>query len=267
MSGQLSIIYEVDDGIREVTRSRSGGFTPGDVIQRESTQSDPETGLPELDVPGRGELGKWCGEDMPAFACEDCGNPVYIGNTCYSPRCSRCWAGAVKRTTIKAAAKIEDDRYNLFYDQPGDEDVRTHQVVASPPPSILYDTENPIERSLSVIQALLPQFMAEPDNRSFFAAFHPWRIKQEYRKDVYDHGGEQGQGDMRWSDVLSKDDWKQYVKFEPHFHIFCNTRYFDKTVSERIEDRSGWVFHRIEDGSTLEPVVPEERTTQSLSEQ
>jgi len=195
--GQPSIVYECVDGVREVLRERHGGLSPGDVIARESTQSNPDTGLPEFDLPGRGDLGDHCGEEFPAFACQECGHPVYIGNTCYSPVCSRCWAGSVKRSVISAASKIENHRYDLYYDQPGDQDVRTNHVVASPPPNIKFDSENPLERALLSIQEILPQFLSEPDNRSFYSIYHPWRIKPEYRKDIYDHGGEEADGNLR----------------------------------------------------------------------
>jgi len=260
--GQPSIVYECVDGVREVLRERHGGLSPGDVIARESTQSNPDTGLPEFDLPGRGDLGDHCGEEFPAFACQECGHPVYIGNTCYSPVCSRCWAGSVKRSVISAASKIENHRYDLYYDQPGDQDVRTNHVVASPPPNIKFDSENPLERALLSIQEILPQFLSEPDNRSFYSIYHPWRIKPEYRKDIYDHGGEEGEGDMRWSDVLSSDDWEKFVKFEPHFHLFFNSRYFDKSISEKVEADSGWVFHRIEDGQNISVENLEDLTKQ-----
>jgi hypothetical protein len=262
MKSQPGIVYEWDGGLREVVRQHHGGLSPGDVIERESTQSDPHAGLPELDVPGRGDLGDHCGEDFPAFACEDCGHPVYVGRTCRSPTCERCWAANVKETAIRAASKLENHRYNLYYDQPDDRDVRSQHIVASAPPSVMFDSENPIERALLSIQELLPQFLAEPDNRSFFVVYHPFRIKQEYRKDVYDHPGEQGQGEMMWSDVLSSDDWREYVTFEPHFHVFCNTRYFEKTISEKVEAESGWVFHRIEDADSISVENLEDLTKQ-----
>jgi len=109
---QPSIIYAFDGGdeIRELSRSGYGelGPSPGDVIKRESTKSDPTNRLPELPLPRSGGLNREdCGEDIPAFACSDCGNPVYVGRTCGSPTCERCWASAVKRKTVRVTEKIE----------------------------------------------------------------------------------------------------------------------------------------------------------------
>jgi hypothetical protein len=40
----------------------------------------------------------------------------------------------------------------------------------------------------------------------------------------------------------------KYLKFEPHFHLFfpLKRRGFDYSVTEYVENRSGWVFHRVE---------------------
>ena len=107
---QPSIIYAFNGGDEICELSRSGygelGPLPGDVIKRESTKSDPTNRLPELPLPGSGGLNREdCGEDIPVFACSDCGNPVYVGRTCGSPTCERCWASAVKRKTVRVSGK------------------------------------------------------------------------------------------------------------------------------------------------------------------
>ena len=93
---QPSIVYafESDDSgdveIGELSRSGFGevGPSPGDVIERETTKSDPTERLPELEPPRQGGLAQNdCGEDIPAFAClghdsadsAGCGKPVYVG--------------------------------------------------------------------------------------------------------------------------------------------------------------------------------------------
>jgi len=47
--------------------------------------------------------------------------------------------------------------------------------------------------------------------------------------------------------VLSSDDPYQFLKFEPHFHLFfaAPRRSFDYLTAEAVEDSSGWLFHRI----------------------
>lgn len=107
---QPSIIYAFDGGdeIRELSRSGYGelGPSPGDVIKRESTKSDPTNRLPELPLPGSDGLNREdCGEDIPAFACSDRGNSVSVGRTCGSPTCEWCCASAVKRRTGRVSGK------------------------------------------------------------------------------------------------------------------------------------------------------------------
>lgn len=109
---QPSIIYAFDGGdeIRELSRSGYGelGPSPGDVIKRESMKSDPTNRLPELPLLGSGGLSREdCGEDIPAFACSNCGSPVYVGRTCGSPTCERCWASADKCKTVRVSGKVE----------------------------------------------------------------------------------------------------------------------------------------------------------------
>jgi hypothetical protein len=102
LADQPSIIYSFtdEDGdrqIRELSRSGRGqpDPSPGSVIARNSTKSDPSTRLPELELPGqRGLYRDDCGESIPAFTCADtdgCGQPVYVGSTCQSPTCERDW--------------------------------------------------------------------------------------------------------------------------------------------------------------------------------
>ena len=101
---QPSIIhsFETDNSgdaqIRELARSGFGevGPSPGDVIERETTTSDPTDSLSELDLTGEGGLARDdCGEDIPGVAClrhdstdsAGCGKPVYVGRTCVNPTC------------------------------------------------------------------------------------------------------------------------------------------------------------------------------------
>ena len=109
-SDQPSIIYTVDGGdkIRELSRFGFGqlGPSPGDVIAWKTTKSDPIDQLSELPLLGfDGVKYDDCGEDITAFACSDSGHPVYIGRTCGSPTCERCWASAVKRKTVRVSGK------------------------------------------------------------------------------------------------------------------------------------------------------------------
>jgi hypothetical protein len=241
--GQPSIIYAFDSGdeIREL--SRSGDFS-GHVFERESTRSNPTNRLPELELPGsRGLKEDDCGEEIPVFACSECGKPKYLGRCCASPVCERDWPAAIKRKATTLAGKLEALRRKIYADYNGRRDVDFNHVVASLP-GFLIDSKYPVKRALLVLKTLLKENWRV---NSFAAIYHPYRIKNEYRKDQYEHDGEKGEGDMTWSDVLATDDPEEYIQHSPHFHLFFPAvrRSFDYLVAEAVADKSGWVFHRI----------------------
>jgi hypothetical protein len=252
LADQPSIIYGYTDDqdelhIKELSRSGYGepGPSPGDVINRETTKSTLDDGLPELPKPGQDGLQyDDCGEDIPAFACEDCGSPIYVGRTCANPLCSRDWAAAVKSKVVRTAGKlwamqhVLNDRHH--------EDIDHNHVVASMP-DFLVDSDDPLDRALLVLKTLLTEHWGI---ESFVAIYHPERIKQEYRKDQYEHDGEPGQGDMTWKDVLSSENPDEYTYFSPHFHLFfaAKRRQFDYLTAESVHEQSGWNFHRVTKG-------------------
>lgn len=244
--------YKTDDAendveIRKVIRSGFGKFgpSPGDVQPMSSTKSTLDDRLPERSLPGQAGL-KYddCGDDLPAFACEDCGNPVYVGRTCGSPDCERCWPSAIKAKTVRHAGKLEGHRRYLYVQHNERKQIDWNHVVATLP-EVLVDSDDPVERVLEVLKTLLEKKWGI---EGFTAIYHPYRIQDQYRKDQYEHSGASGEGDMTWADVLDSEDPYQYLKFEPHFHLFfAAPRYsFDYSVTEGVEQDSGWVFHRIE---------------------
>lgn len=254
-SDQPSLIYAFDDGdeIREISRS-SGTVAEaathgdaqlrGEIIDRDNTRSNPTDGMPVLDLPGLdGLVEDDCGEDIPVLACGDCGHPVYVGRTCQCPRCERCWPAAVKNKVIRYGGKLDGLRRKLYAKHDGRRDIDFNHVVASLP-DVLVDSSQPKERVLEILKTLLEEQWGV---EGFAAIYHPYRIKQEYRDDQYDHGGESGEGDMTWADVLNSDNPDEYTKFEPHFHLFFPAvrQSFDYVTAEAIYEQSGWVFHRI----------------------
>lgn len=250
-AGQPSIIYAYDDGnkIRELCRSGYGkiGPSPGDVIERETTRSNPSERLPELELPGnRGLKEDDCGEEIPVFACNQCGKPKYLGRCCASPICKRDWPAAVKRKATRLAGKLDALRRKIYASYDGKKDVDLNHVIASLP-GFLVDSESPMRRAYLVLKTLLEENW---HIEGFAAVYHPYRIKKEYRKDQYEHNGEYGEGDMTWSDVLASDDLQKYVKYSPHFHLFFPAirKSFDYMVAESVAKQSGWVFHRITQG-------------------
>lgn len=247
------LVYGFDDDdtddieIRKVIRSGYGhlGVSPGDVEPMSSTKSTLTEHLPALDLPGdMGYAHPDCGMDIPAWACKDCGSPLYIGRTCKNPSCERCWAAGVRDQVIPRAAKLYGLAGDLYFNEYRErEDVDLNHIVASLP-DILVDSDEPIDHVLKILKVILEKKWGI---EGFEAVYHPYRIKAEYRRDQYEHGGEPGRGDMTWADVLNEDDPYQYLKHEPHFHIFFPAkRYqFDYSTVEYVENQTGIVFHRI----------------------
>ena len=262
--------YEDDEAeskeIRKVIRSGYGhiGVSPGDVEPMSATKSTLDDRLPERSLPGDpGTKYDDCGSDIPAFACEDCGSPVYVGRTCGNPTCERGWASAVKSKTVRSAGKLEGMRRDLYVNHHNErKQVDFNHVVASLP-ELLVDSEEPVDHALKILKVLLEKKWGI---KGFLAIYHPYRIKDEYRKDQYEHGGADGQGDMTWKDVLNSDDPYQYLKFQPHFHLFFAARRyaFDYSVTEAVERETGWVFHRIEKDDSSVSVYDLEDLTHQL---
>lgn len=251
----VTSVKHTDDGdvnIRELSRSGWGepGPSPGDVIDRKSTKSTLDTRLPRLDLPGMDGLNRDdCGEDIPAFACldgddgdEGCGKPVFVGRSCANPTCSRDWPAAVKDKVRRLAGNL--DVYSRMLHKRTGEAIHQNHVVASLP-GLLVDSEMPVDRAYEILKAILKHNWGI---KGFLAIYHPYRIEQEYRKDQYSHGGADGEGDMTWKDVLTSDNPMQYLKFEPHFHLFFPAKeaQFSYSVVPGVYKDSGWVFHRIE---------------------
>jgi len=259
LADQPSIIYsfESSDGddieIRELSRSGFGdpGPSPGDVLEREKTKSNPTDSLPELELPGQGGHARDdCGDDIPAFGClgdDGCGKPVYVGRTCSNPTCERDWAAAVKRKVVRSGGKLEGLRRALYARYDRQKDIDFNHVVASPPDGFAVDSESPLKRTLLIIKTLLER---KWNIDGFVAILHPYRITTEYRKDQYEHGGAEGEGDMTWKDVLCEDNPYQYLTFEPHFHLFfpAPRASFDYLTAEAVENETGFLFHRITKG-------------------
>ncbi|RJX47489.1 hypothetical protein DP106_14785 [Halonotius pteroides] len=151
----------------------------------------------------------------------------------------------MKSKTIRSASKLDALRRDLYVNDYNErEDVDFQHVVASLP-ELLVDSDEPVKHAYKILKVLLE---TKWGIKGFLAIYHPYRIKDEYRKDQYDHGGAEGQGDMTWADVLSSENPEEYIKFEPHFHLFFPSRRyaFDYSVVEAVERQSGWVFNRIE---------------------
>lgn len=270
------IVYQFDgtpyddfeDGIqtRKVVRSGYGepGPSPGDIVEMDNTKSNPDTSLPALDLMGQdGNKHDSCGEPFPAFAClgdldEDnvgCGNSIEVGKSCASPGCARDWPAAVKRKTVRWAGQLEAHRRIKYAEYNRADSHATsikderkavfNQLIISPPKGYKLDSDQPIERTKKLLKTILEkQFQID----GFGIIYHPYRIQAEYRDDKFDHPGEDGRGDMGWSDVLAQNNSYDYIYYSPHFHVYYTSmnKEFDPNIATAMYEQTGWLFKRTE---------------------
>lgn len=255
-SKQSAMTYAfILNGDKEYRRLCRGGKDNGRAYKANSVRSSPDTQLPESDLPGSDGLQQDdCGEDWPAFCCRECGSPTYVGRTCSSPHCERCWAAAVKQNVVAKASKLKGLQKRLYAKHNCNHDIDYNHVIASAPDGFAVDSEEPVERSYLFLKAVLEGNWGV---EGFTAIYHPYRIKEEYRQDQYEHNGAPGQGDKTWKDMIQiarKRSWEyvidEYLCYNPHFHLFFPhiRKGFDYMVSEAVEEQTGWVFHRITKG-------------------
>lgn len=206
-----------------------------------------EDALPELSLPGSGELLEDCGEEIPALFCRDCGTPYEIGRTCRRSRCPRCWQSWAFNRAKSLASKVEALGRHL-YTQENKTNIKQHHVTVSLRDSTRFNSQDPLGRGFEVVKSLL----ATVDVETGVVVYHPYRIAKEYRGDVLGH--ESGDGDLTWKDVLEKvegDSWTwdavrdEFLVYAPHFHVICLSEFVDCTGVGDLEDETGVVIHRI----------------------
>lgn len=237
------------------------------VTSSEPDARDYSDRLPALPLPGSGDLGETCGEDVPIRFCEDCGAPRYVGRTCKNPDCPRCCkAWAFHRATTIASKHESLGR--LLYSK-GKKAKQHHLTVSFAGLDARFNSEQALDRAFEAVKLLTESTGA----RTGHIIYHPFRIADEHRGDVLGHSS--GDGDMGWADVLGRlwdgepfeEIAEKYLVFDPHFHVLAVSDWVDCTHTEKIEDRTGVVVHRITteraDGSTASIADLEElcRTT------
>jgi len=205
--------------------------------------------LPDLSLPGAGELLDDCGEDVPALVCSErgCGSVYEVGRTCRRSRCPRCWKSWAFQRSKTVASKLEALR--RYHSANGDEKY-LHHVTASLPDSTRFDSEDPLDRAIDLTKSLAHQVNISTG----YIVYHPYRIAAEHRGEV--NGHDSGEGDMTWADVLSLVETEgedavreEYLIHSPHFHVLCLSEFVQGgEVSKRIEEKTGAVSERITEG-------------------
>lgn len=246
--GAVCYEYERDDEetrvriARDIEPHYSDAITTSEPDARD--YSDP---LPELPLPGSGELLEDCGDGIPALFCSGCATPYDVDRTCRRSRCPRCWQSWAFQRAKSVAAKVEALGRHL-YTQENKTRIKQHHLTASFRDSTRFNSKDPVKQAAEVQKVLLENVNV----RTGYLIYHPYRIAPEYRGDVLGH--ESGDGDMTWKDVLSKlesPSWswqavrEEFLVYAPHFHVIALSEFVDTTDVGEIEAETGAVIHRI----------------------
>lgn len=202
--------------------------------------------LPDLPLPGSGDVLEDCGEEIPALYCQGCAKPYEVGRTCRRSRCPRCWQSWAFQRAKSIAAKLQTLAIEHGMQKDG---VFKHHLTVSVRDSTRFNSKDPLNQGFEAVKSLL----AKVDVKTGYLAYHPYRIVPEYRGSVLGH--ESGEGDYTWKDVLEKvesEDWSweavrdEFLIYAPHYHVIGISEFAQcGAVTEQIENETGAVIHRI----------------------
>lgn len=189
--------------------------------------------LPKMDLPGFGSEYDTCGEDMPRF-CECCGETVTVGRTCRRSTCPRCARAWNLQAAVRLTAKLESVwayQYTALESHP-----YYHHLTISPPDDwkLSDDPETVYWRTLDTVKEILDEL-----GLAGIPIYHPYRGSEE------EPGDDLGEWKKRVHSGREWDDVSEELEFSPHFHVLGVSPHVDVSVTERVEEETGWVIHRI----------------------
>jgi len=205
--------------------------------QVERTEPVTDQWLPTMDLPGFGEIGDDCGEDVHQF-CECCGDTWAVGHTCRRTTCPRCAESWCRERATQVAAKLKavwayrmatESEHQFF--QHLSVDIPDDWKLAGDPETVYW-------RTLDVIKELMDAF-----GIAGVPIYHPFRGDEETADD-------RGIWKERQFSGLDWDDVSDELEFDPHFHIIGVAPFIDTTGTERIHDETSFIIHRISDEET-----------------
>lgn len=200
---------------------------------KEKTVSDmKDRWLPRMDLPGFGELGDTCGEDIHRF-CECCGDSWTVGETCRRSTCPRCSETWCREAATSIAAKLKACWATMW--KSSNEHPYFHHLVIDIPDDwqLAGDPDTVYHRTLDVIKEILDEF-----GISGVPIYHPYRGDSETADDRGEWSDRQFSG-RSWDDVSDE------LEFDPHFHVVGIAPFIDCTGVEKIQSETGWPIHRI----------------------
>lgn len=197
--------------------------------------------IPVFKIPGTlGKTSDDCNKVKSVEYCQDCNRVEARFYHCNNWNCPDCYFW----TATKAARAVEDRltgvqrAYNGVGKHPG----KLTHVTFSLPESDYEDFDIWKERQNVYKHAEMIGLTGG------VVIFHPFRVKSEYKKPLYDAVKAAGLIGGLWAGIhanaLNKASWDEYTYFAPHFHVIG---YFPQIAmkSNVFHERTGWVYKSI----------------------
>ena len=207
--------------------------------------------LPKLDLPGFGEQGDDCGEEIPHF-CDCCGDSFVIGRTCSKSRCPRCASSWVLKRAGTSREKGEDVPGHVarmdalartMSSNSGGKSIKLHHLLLQPPmDSWFLEAEDPLQKTFHVIREILQAFGAEG-----YVYYHPWAGDNADSEE-----DDQGEWKKRLFNGRDWDDVRDDLIPRGHFHCIVAAEWIEgQETTTQIFEKTGWITKRIakRDGS------------------
>lgn len=166
-----------------------------------------------LVIPGKGIGDPDCGTIVPAYGCMCCMKTHFVYKSCNLKSCPNCWEKWAREATTNIVNRLHD-KMTIEMNR----DMRLVHIVISPDPS-LYNLDYKTLRQYA-IHYIYAKSNLKP---SGLLIFHPFRPNEKYyeaRKERYTSDDASPEDDLKkWEWIRSQPNWRDYVKFSPHFHL------------------------------------------------
>jgi hypothetical protein len=197
--------------------------------------------IPSFRIPGTlHKTSDDCNQIVAVEYCKDCCKTEARFYHCNNWDCPECYF----HTAVRAAHRVEDRLLGVqaAFSKVGKFPGKIMHITFSIPESEYEDFD------LGENWKKCIKYASMIGVNGGSVVFHPFRIKSEYRKKLFDAVKSMGLKGGLWSgihsNVLNLDSWDCYVYFAPHFHVLG---YYPKIVmkSNVFNDLTGWVYKAI----------------------
>jgi len=204
-------------------------------------------------LPGTGVKPRRCQDVLPLKKCDDCGQIYLYHGSCMTPACPDCSVKWRYKRTRKAVERLLSHKLT--------KKTRIMHCTVSIPPAQYHQLKT--EQSIDTLTRVVYHFAETKGLNGGLCIFHPYRIKDEMKKELYDmfqkmkgtpdNPADSDLGEFGlWKTLLQLPNWRNYVYFAPHYHLLGASDYVlsgNKDESGNIVkwDKKTLLFKRIGD--------------------